>query len=71
MSIGDRLKEARETAKKTQEETARFLGFTHANAYQKYEYNQREPSIDKIKALAGFFGVSVGFLMEAEDNNAK
>lgn len=59
--IGKRLKYLRTSKKKTQKEIALFLEMT-PNAYQKYELNTREPSIDVIVKLAKYYDVPYDFI---------
>lgn len=51
----------------TQKEMATVLGMT-PNAYQKYEYGEREPNMATLVALADFFDVSLDYLVGRSDN---
>ena len=58
----ERLVELRKSKKKTQKETADYLG-VHVRTVQFYESGKKLPGFDVITKLADFLGVSVDFLM--------
>lgn len=51
----------------TQKAVADLLGMT-TNAYQKYEYGDREPNMAVFITLADYFGVSLDYLVGRTDN---
>ncbi|ALC81758.1 MULTISPECIES: helix-turn-helix domain-containing protein [Bacillus] len=63
--LGDRLKELRIEAKKTQEYMAKFLGLTR-QGYAKYEKNESEPDLESLEKLSDFFDVSIDYLVRGE-----
>jgi transcriptional regulator with XRE-family HTH domain len=62
MSIGERLKIARDSAKMTQQQVAEALGIERA-AYTAYESNRRKPSIEKLAQLSVLFNVTSDYLL--------
>lgn len=65
-----RLKELREERGLTQKELGKMIGGQQANIYN-YEVGRTEPSIDILKQFADIFGVSVGYLVGAEDESGR
>lgn len=63
----ERIKQLRSSRGETQKEIAAMLGMT-PNAYQKYEYGEREPTIATFIALADYFDVSLDYLVGRSDN---
>jgi len=61
-----RLRELRSDEKLKQSEVAEKLKIPEAT-YSNWEQGRREPSIDGLIMLANFFGVTVGYLVGAED----
>lgn len=61
-----KIKELRQNLSLTQEELSEKLGCTRS-AIGKYERGDLEPNIETLKALSSIFGVSVGYLIGAED----
>ena len=57
-----RLKELREEKELTQEALGELINLTKANI-SKYESGKLEPNIDTINFLAGFFDVSIDYLL--------
>lgn len=57
-----RLKELREQNGISQREIAEVIG-CRQNSLYRYEIGEREPSIEVIKKLASFFGVTVDYLV--------
>lgn len=62
-----RLKEIRVASQITQKEVALFLEMT-PNAYQKYEYDRREPPYDTLIKLCNYFNVSSDYLLGLSDD---
>lgn len=66
----DRLKELRKkkhlTLKELSEQLKENGVFISSDSLAKYERGDRKPKIDKLKALADFFGVSVSYLQGIE-----
>lgn len=57
-----RIRQLRMSRGTTQKEIAALLDMT-PNAYQKYEYGEREPNIATFIALADYFDVSLDYLV--------
>ena len=62
-----RLKEIRKKRGKTQAEVAEYLGFKSLRGYQLYEEGKNEPSLERLSALADFFGVTTDYLLGRTD----
>ena len=62
MTFGNRLKELRLKKGLTQEELAMKIKMSKANV-SKYELDSVEPSLETIKFLADFFGVTTDYLI--------
>lgn len=62
----ERIKQLRVSCGVTQKKLASLLDMT-PNAYQKYEYGEREPNIATFIALADYFGVSLDYLCGRTD----
>ncbi len=60
--FSDSLKLIRKQSKKTQRETAEYLGI-NIRTYQNYEGDRSEPSITQLIKLADFFMVSLDELV--------
>ena len=60
--LGERLKDTRKSAGKTQEQVAAFLGVTRG-AYSHLENNRNEPDNETLIKLADYFDVSVDYLL--------
>ena len=60
--FSDSLKSIRTQSKKTQRETAEYLGI-NIRTYQNYEGARSEPSIPQLVKLADFFMVSLDELV--------
>ena len=58
-----KLKELREKNGITQKQIANFLGISQ-QAYNKYETNQNQPTIENLIKLANFYHISVDNLIE-------
>lgn len=63
MSLGDNLRNLRETKKITQKQMSEILGISKSNV-SKYESNDVEPNIDILKRYAEYFSVSTDYLLE-------
>lgn len=66
-TFGERLKQLRTERKLTQREVAEYLNIA-TNAYQNYEYDNREMNIKTLTALADYFDVSVDYLIGRSDD---
>ena len=62
------LRAIREELGLTQKDLANKIGVSHTNIYN-YEVGRTEPSIEMLIKLADALGVSVGFLVGAEDED--
>lgn len=60
--FGDRLKELRKEHNLTQEDIAKMFNVTN-NAVYSWEVGKSQPSIEIIKKLAEYFGVTVDYLL--------
>ena len=65
MELNEKLQELRKQKGLTQEELARAL-YVSRTAISKWESGRGYPSIDSLKAMAVFFGVSVDNLLSGE-----
>ena len=63
----ERLRELREERKMSQTAVANAIGYGQ-KAISNYETGKCEPSIDAIKKLCAFFGVSADYLLGLKDN---
>lgn len=63
----NRLKELRQSKKKTQQEIADIVGVTK-RTYIYWEQGERQIKLEKAQQLADYFGVSVGYLLGYESN---
>lgn len=63
MSFSSRLKELRLSLNLTQRQVYEAVGMSPLG-YQRYEYGEREPTFEKLSALAEFFNVPADFLLE-------
>ncbi|WP_455446499.1 helix-turn-helix domain-containing protein [Streptococcus salivarius] len=64
----NRLKELRQSKKKTQQEIADIVGVTK-RTYIYWEQGERQIKLEKAQQLADFFGVSVGYLLGYIDDS--
>lgn len=64
-----RFIELREEKGKLQKDIAKYLGIAN-NTYSQYETGKREPSIDKLKLLAMYYGCSLDYLVGATDDRS-
>lgn len=67
MSFGKRIKELRKSQDITQEKLAEYLCISF-QAISKWENDTAFPDIKMLKPLSNFFGVSIDFLLENENN---
>ena len=67
MISGKHLQEQRLKKGKTQVEMAELLG-VKLRAYQYYESEGRNPTLDNLVALADYFGVTTDYLLGRTDN---
>lgn len=64
-----RLREIRESSKKTQTEVAKYLGVTR-QAYNNYELGNRQLNPDLLNKLAEYFNVTTDYLLGREEKTA-
>lgn len=67
MSLGERLKKARQLKKLTQVDAARTLGIDDTTI-SKYENDKSEPDLETLNKLANLYGVKVESLMSDNKN---
>ena len=67
MSFSERLLELRKTRNLTQKQVYEGVGMSMLG-YQRYEYGEREPSFQKLIALADYLDCSVDYLLCRTDN---
>ena len=65
--FAQRLFNLRESKPVLQKELAGLLQVS-VRQYQRYEKGEQEPNIDKLIALADYFGVSLDYLVGRSDN---
>lgn len=65
MGLHTKIKEVRETLKKTQQECADAVGVT-LRAWQNYEQGNREPKFEMLCDIANLFNVSLDYLLGRE-----
>lgn len=66
MTFSERLVELRKARNLTQKQVYEGVGMSMLG-YQRYEYGEREPSYQKLLALADFFEVSLDYLVGRSD----
>ena len=64
--FSERLKTSRKSIGKTQRDLAAYLGISE-RGYQNYEMGKREPSLEMLKQLADYFGVTTDYLLGRTD----
>ena len=67
MSFAERLVELRKSRNLTQKQVYESVSMSMLG-YQRYEYGTREPSFQKLLALADYFDVSLDYLVGRTDN---
>lgn len=67
MSFPERLISIRKSRNLTQKQVYEAIGMS-AIGYQRYEYGDREPSFQKLLALANYFDVSLDYLVGRSDD---
>lgn len=67
MTFSERLIELRKARNLTQKQVYEGIGMSMLG-YQRYEYGEREPSYQKLIALADHFDVSLDYLCGRSDN---
>ena len=71
--LSERVKASRKSIGKTQKDLAAYLGISE-RGYQNYEMGKREPSLDVLKRLADYLGVTTDYLLgrseEIDENNS-
>lgn len=65
MEFKDILKELRLEKSLTQEELAKELNFS-MSVVNKWENGKKNPSVDSLKILAKYFGVTIDYLLGIE-----
>lgn len=66
--FGIKLRELRKNKKLSQEELGKFFD-VGSTTVSNWENNITQPTIEQIKALAKFFGVSTDYLLDVKDEN--
>lgn len=66
MTFGEKLKKIRTDNKLTQDELAQNI-FVTRTAISKWESGRGYPSIDSLKTISGFFGVTIDELLSGEE----
>lgn len=67
MTFSERLIELRKARNLTQKQVYEGIGMSMLG-YQRYEYGEREPSYQKLIALADYFDVSLDYLVGRSDD---
>ena len=67
MSFSERLIELRKSRGLTQKQVYESVSMSMLG-YQRYEYGEREPSFQKLIALADYFDVSLDYLVGRSDD---
>ena len=67
MSFSERLVELRKSRGLTQKQVYEGVSMSMLG-YQRYEYGEREPSFQKLIALADYFDVSLDYLVGRSDD---
>lgn len=62
----ERIKSLRNERRIYQREVAEYLGVT-LRSYQSYESGQSEPNLERLSALADYFGVTTDYLLGRSD----
>jgi transcriptional regulator with XRE-family HTH domain len=70
MTIGEKIRITRKTAKMTQKDFADITGFS-VNTISRYETGERVPSWGSIRQIASAFGVSAAELLNGVDEYAQ
>lgn len=70
MSFSERLVELRKSRGLTQKQVYEGVSMSMLG-YQRYEYGEREPSFQKLIALADYFDVSLDYLVGRSDDPAR
>jgi transcriptional regulator with XRE-family HTH domain len=65
--LPERLKSLREEHGYTQQQVAQGVNLVYTQ-YQFYEYGTKKPGYEKLIAFAGFYDVSVDYLLGLTDN---
>ncbi len=64
--IGEKIREAREAAEKSQQELAGALGFESATAISLIESGERKVKAEDLEKIADFFARDIGFFFGKE-----
>lgn len=65
MTLGDKLRKARQGMKLTQEDVAKKIGVDYSTV-SKWESNSSSPSIEKLRALALMLEISMVYLIDED-----
>ncbi len=65
--MGNRLRQLRKNKGLTLEQMAVALGTSAVNI-SRYERGERQPKLETLSKIANYFGVSVPYLLEYDDN---
>ncbi len=68
--FSQRLKECRKVCKMTQKQVAEYIGVSE-RAYQHYELDSREPSLENLVLLSKCFKVTSDYLLGISDIHSK
>lgn len=68
MTIGERIRQARDARGLTQKQLGAISGTSEITIRQ-YELGKRQPRIEQLQAIAAALNVSVGFLLEKFDDD--
>lgn len=68
MSIGEKIKKLRQEKNVSQAELGEIVG-VHEKHISRYERGISRPSVEILRKMAGYFGVSIDFIVN-EDNSA-
>jgi transcriptional regulator with XRE-family HTH domain len=66
MPLGDRIKELRIRKNKSLQEVADAIGASKAHIWELESNRSKNPSLDLLKKLAGYFNTTVAFLIDEQ-----
>jgi transcriptional regulator with XRE-family HTH domain len=66
MPLGDRIKELRIRKNKSLQEVADAIGASKAHIWELESNRSKNPSLDLLKKLAGYFDTTVAFLIDEQ-----
>jgi transcriptional regulator with XRE-family HTH domain len=70
MALGDIIEKLRKSVGITQEELSKKIGISRGTLSM-YEINKREPDYETLRKIAGFFNVSIDYLLSHEEKTDK